>query len=101
MYPVYHIERLSEDKLTLQVWKFMLIEATLVLDSYIKSVRDSTRKKKFNYADVYDRIYGRRWAPNKINAVDIPIPQDVKDELWIKFTDSVKIKVEKSEIEWK
>lgn len=81
------VERLSEDRLSCEVWRFSLdvgygytVTAHIRLQFYGRSTRPSTRHKfKFEPQSRFDNIDRRRYNSG-IDAADVPLPDDVKQE---------------------
>ena len=84
------IEVVRKDGNTQTAWRFYFVErtATLVLDNYTFSVRETSRHK-FKRVAWYDRLDGRN---NKLTVEEAPLPDDVKAEAMRKFVEMVEVK---------
>lgn len=77
------------DNLQRKVWTFDLFGTTFVLSSYADQYK-LPPSKNWRHKKVYDRVVSHF---NSIEAEQIEIPDDVKDELLKTFTSALTIKI--------
>lgn len=70
------VTRERADRLSTEVWRFVLIDFHLVLDSYARGTRPSTRHK-FSFPPGYNRLNTRDY---RLPETDVPWPLDVEEE---------------------
>lgn len=83
------IERLSEDGLSVQVWRFVFDDrdARLVLDSY-GSATKATNRHKFAYKDIYNRTDKRN---NTIGLDVVSFDDEIARAAYNKFIEKIKV----------
>jgi hypothetical protein len=65
------------DDLNREVYKFYWFDRNIILDSYRKEYKESTRHKKWNVIDKYERLSGRY---SNMSEEDVSLPIDVIQE---------------------
>lgn len=83
-----NIERTADDKLHQEVWSFMQIDTNLILDTYAKLERASTRHKFKVVGNTYARYNKRQ---NTLPTDDVSWPTDVVAEAKQRFIDSIEV----------
>lgn len=87
----FTIERPSLDLLEKQVWTFILSDRShqfqLVLASYTEMERKTTRHKFLPKHGRHYSVYNRR--DSRILVIDVPLPDDIKVEVYEKFMDEM------------
>lgn len=79
----------QKDPISKTTWTFVLRGTTFVLETYIDQYK-ILPSKNWRTKSRYDRVDGE---DNSIDAEQIPIPDDVKEELIKTFTESLTIKI--------
>lgn len=87
------IVRLTEDGLTQTSWRFSLFDFTAVLSEYLVVTRPSKKAKFKTDAPTirYDRLYSRSNIPASLTEDQVPIPDDVKDEIRQRIINEIKV----------
>lgn len=84
----FTVEKISDDKLFKEVWRFALTENKMVLDSYMDMSRPTTRHKfSAEWDKRYSRLFGGRDC--KIKLEDISVPEWVKENAVKQLVDSI------------
>lgn len=91
MYATIKVERNSEDGLEARVWKFMLFETTLVLDTYTHYKKESKKQKKCTITEEYQRVGIYGFCGQKLTEEEAPLPIDVIQEAIHKLVCSIKV----------
>jgi len=80
--------RRNIDELTVEKWSFIFLYGNIFLDSYYLLKKESKKHRRYEILKKYNRIIGRN---NTIKEVDIPLPEDVKEEAFNIFTKDIKV----------
>lgn len=83
------IERVSEDLLTVEKWRFLFVDrgCRLVLDTYSKLVKP-TKRHGFKVVEKYDRLNQR---DNRMPLDEVPFDDDIAVAAYNKFIEQIRV----------
>lgn len=82
-----HVEKKSDDGLTVETWRFCLIGNHLVLDDYAKVVRP-TRRHKGTATGHYNRLSARE---STMTEADVPWSPELAEEALRLYTATIRV----------
>lgn len=82
------IERSSEDCLTVEKWRFCVIDTRIILDDYTKVVLPSRRHKIGTEVAHYNRLSERK---NTITETEVPWDDSIASEALAAYVKQVKV----------
>ena len=86
MYPT--IEKISEDGLTVETWRFCVIDTRIILDDYRKVVRQSRRHKNGTVTGHYNRLSARE---STLTETNVPWSDEIAKEALNLFVQTLRV----------
>lgn len=76
------------DELTIERWSFYFMYNKLFLDRYCLMHKESKRERTYKVIGRYNRLSRR---DSSIGEIEVPLPEDVKQEAFNKFISEIKV----------